>query len=215
MLLSQQWREEEELRKAVVPLFLPMLLPQLRGEKEELRKLVVPLFIPMLLSQLWREEEELRKSVPTLVNPMLIPQLRKEWKNQKFVFPLFSPILLPQRRRGKLIQEKFVFPFIPPMLLPRQKLVEQQRHRHPPQLSLQLLSCPTVVAMGTQKSVPFAWSLLQNRRLGHQTLVIIYSVSIVSKSGLRMPIHVRLIDRCLTAYLFDDTRTEGSSDTFL
>jgi hypothetical protein len=144
-----------------------------------------------------------------LISPVLFPQQRREKEDQEMIsFPLICPVLLPQQRREKEVQERFVLPRIIRVLLSHVSLGEERLHQHPLQDLSLLITFPTAVAMGNQKSVPFAWTLSPNRKLGHQMFVITYFVLPVSENGQGMSILARLIDRCLTPYFLDATRTD-------
>jgi hypothetical protein len=140
---------------------------------------------PLLRPHVRKEKEDQEKSLFLLISPVLRPHVRKEKEDQeKSLFPLIRPILL-QQVRTEGADQGVIFPLISLVLLPHLRLAEQQRHQIQMQQPSLPLSIPTAVATGTQKYVPFAWSLLQSKKLGLQTLVTTYSVSAVSNNGQR------------------------------
>jgi hypothetical protein len=67
------------------------------------------------------------------------------------------------------------------------------------------------ISDGNSVNVPFVWTLLQRRKLGHQTFVTTHSVLPASKNSHRIKIIAHLIDRCLNSYLFDTNFREKLS----
>jgi hypothetical protein len=116
--------------------------------------------------------------------PLLSVQVTKRKKDQKkFVFALISPELHPQMKKLKEDQERLLCSFISLVLLSHLRWAQQHRQQNPIQKFTLTLSIPTAVALGTQKGVPFVWSLLRSKRSGHQKIVTTYSVWAVSKNG--------------------------------